>query len=137
MEEYPGNSISEPKSNVEHNSKTDTTLDNLTVHSECLKALAKDIGVNIKELFSAIARDQGIDFDEQQAQAAAAVGENVYIESVRAGKSFSISEIVAFKTALPNKEWSCEGIWKKQLEKEINEALDCYCSSGSCKRFIK
>lgn len=124
---------SSDNSKIETNSK----LENNEIHPECLNALIKDIGINIKELCFAISRDGGIEFDEEKAKAAATIGEHIYKEAVQAGKSFSTAEIDAFKTAIPNKKWNSEESWKITLEQDINQALNDYCLSGTCKRFIK
>lgn len=126
MEQQTENTV--PESNSDNSSQ---------IHTECLNALVKDVGINIKELSFAISRDAKIEFDEESAKSAAVAGENVYKNAVQAGKSLSSAEIEAFKTAFPNKKWNSEETWKKAAEEDINQALSDYCETGTCKRFIK
>lgn len=107
------------------------------IHTECLDALVKDAGINIKELLYAISRDSDTEFDEKDAKGAAAIGESAYRKAVQAGKSLSSAELDAFKTAIPNKEWNSDETWKKAIEEDIIQALGDYCVTGTCKRFVK
>ena len=112
------------------------------IEPECLELLASDLELNIKELWICLVSDEdnhdvvGKPDVQEARRKAGAKGREVFLESVKAGKSLTQAEIDAFDCIF-SERGPVTAEQRVEIEEDFVRALEEYCKSRKCFKFIK